>query len=289
MSYYKVLGLDREPFSTSPDPDFFFSSKEHDLALTNLLIELHLRRGLSVILGDVGTGKTTLSRKLIQCLKEKGNFLLNIVLDPSFESEHPFMNSLIRNFDIHLAASSDEMRIREANIVDLKEVLQRFLYEKCVIENKTVVLIVDEAQKLTRASMETLRMLLNYETNENKLLQLVLLGQLELYTKIIEIANFFDRVSFKYVLNPLGVEETKELVNFRMRQAGYGGRREFFLDESIELIHEISRGYPRKITMLCHRALKVAVMKNKWAVDEGIVREMMEEDIRIGWLRPTLH
>lgn len=289
MSYYKILGLNKEPFSTSPDPDFFFLSKEHDLALTNLMIELHLRRGLSVILGDVGTGKTTLSRKLVQCLREKGNFLLNIMLDPCFESEGSFLTSLIRNFSVNMDQYGDRTLDTGRSVLDLKEVLEKYLYDRCVIENKTVVIIIDEAQKLTAQSIEMLRVLLNYETNENKLLQLVLLGQMELYSKIHGISNFLDRVSFKYVLNPLGLQETKDLVHFRMRQAGYAGRRDFFLDEAVELIHEASRGYPRKITLFCHRALKSAVMKNKWAVDEGVIREIMEEDLRVGWLKPTLH
>src|SRR3990167_8463384 len=101
MSYFKLLGFEKEPFSTSPDPDFFYLTREHESALTNVLIELRLRRGLSVILGDVGTGKTSLSRKLIWCLKERGDFILHIVLDPCFDSEYLFLNSLVRNFGIN--------------------------------------------------------------------------------------------------------------------------------------------------------------------------------------------
>ncbi len=92
MSYFKVLGFEKEPFSTSPDPDFFYLSKEHESALTNILIELRLKRGLSVILGDVGTGKTTLSRKLIQELKEREDVAFHIILDPSFENEFLFLS-----------------------------------------------------------------------------------------------------------------------------------------------------------------------------------------------------
>ena len=101
--------------------------------------------------------------------------------------------------------------------------MERFLFQKGVTENRTVVIIIDEAQKLTDNSLEILRVLLNYETNEYKLLQLVLLGQLELYTRIMNIPNFFDRISFRYVLNPLGLNETKEMIEFRIRQAGYRG------------------------------------------------------------------
>src|SRR5512137_2334846 len=100
MSYFKVLGFDKEPFSTSPDPEFFYLSKEHETALTNILIELRLKRGLSVILGDVGTGKTTLSRKLVQELKDRDDFIFHIILDPTFENEQFFLTSLTRNFEI---------------------------------------------------------------------------------------------------------------------------------------------------------------------------------------------
>src|SRR4030043_778374 len=104
MSYFKVLGFNKEPFSTSPDPEFFYLSKAHESALTNILIELRLKRGLSVILGDVGTGKTTLSRKLIQELKTRDDCIFHIVLDPSFESEELFFTSLMRNFEVNMPA-----------------------------------------------------------------------------------------------------------------------------------------------------------------------------------------
>jgi len=163
MSYYQILGLEKEPFSTSPDPDFFYTAREHQSALTSMLIELRLRRGLSVVLGDVGTGKTTLSRKLIQCLKEREDFIMHIVLDPSFESEHAFLTSLVRSFQIDLDRyGCGNMGQSGLAVLDLKEALEKFLYERCVIENKTVVLIVDEAQKLSESSMEMLRVILNY-------------------------------------------------------------------------------------------------------------------------------
>lgn len=91
MSYYNLLGLEKEPFSTSPDPEFFYRSLNHRTALANLLIELRLRRGLSVVLGDIGTGKTTLGRKLIQELSESFGFFFHIILNPVFQSEELFL------------------------------------------------------------------------------------------------------------------------------------------------------------------------------------------------------
>jgi general secretion pathway protein A len=169
--------------------------------------------------------------------------------------------------------------------LDLREALERFLFQKGVTENKTVTIIIDEAQKLNDESLEMLRVLLNYETNEFKLLQLVLLGQLELHSKITVIPNFFDRISFKYTLNPLDFEETKEMIQFRLNQSRYKANIHLFLDDALKEIHQYSRGYPRQITMLCHRALKNLVLKNKFVVDDTFIREMIEEEIKTGWNR----
>lgn len=279
MSYFKVLGFDREPFSTSPDPDFFYLSKEHEAALTNILIELRLKRGLSVILGDVGMGKTTLSRKLIQELKKREDFIFQMVLDPCFEDERLFLMSLIKNFDIPIG-DKDKL-----SILDLKEMLEGFLFQKAAKERNTIALIIDEAQKLNENSLETLRVLLNYETNEYKLLQLVLLGQLELHSTIMNIPNFFDRISFKYTLNPLGFGEMKEMIEFRIRQGGYKSSMYLFLDDALREIHKYGRGYPRQTTMLCHKALTKLVMSNKSVVDKALIQEIVEKEIKTGWHR----
>jgi len=275
MSYYKVLGFQKEPFSTSPDPEFFYESRAHEAVLTNLMIELRLRRGLSVVLGDVGTGKTTLSRKLIQLLNAKDDFIFNIVLDPAFDSADLFLTKIARNFELALPSPS--------TIVDIQEALERFLYQKGAQEGRTVVLIVDEAQKLNDATLEALRVLLNYETNTFKLLQLILLGQLELYGKIAAMPNFLDRISFKYTLNPLDEEETRRLIEFRIRQAGYTSRMFLFLDGAIREIHHHTKGYPRQIAMICHKALKALVIKRKGVIDEALIKEVLQEEETKGW------
>ena len=276
MSYYKILGLEKEPFSTSPDPGFFYESREHERALTNLMIELRLKRGLNVILGDVGTGKTTLSRKLYQLIKSQPGFICHMVLDPVYNNEEVFLTSLVRNFDVAVSNNGP-------TILNLKEALERFLFQKGVEEHQTVVLIVDEAQKLNETTLEALRVLLNYETNEFKLLQLVLLGQMELHSKIMEISNFLDRINFKYTLNPLDESETRQMIEFRIKQAGYNSNMHLFLDGAIKEIYRFTHGYPRRVNMLCHKALKRLVMYNKFVVDEAMIREIIDEDIRQGW------
>ena len=272
MSYFKLLGLNKEPFSTSPDPNFFYQSQEHRAALNRLLIEVRLRRGLSVILGDIGTGKTTLSRKLFQMLKEREDIIFHMILDPTYDTEDLFLESLIRTFQIEITQSNP-------SILDYKEAVKKYLFQKGVEENKTVVLLIDEAQKLNSLSLETLRVLLNYETNEFKLLQLVLLAQLELLPRIREIKNLMDRVSLKYIINPLDEVETKEIIEYRIQQAGYNGGAPLFTDDAIGEIYRQTQGYPRRIAMLCHNALKMLVMESKPVVDGRIIRDLISREI----------
>ena len=130
MSYYIILGFEKEPFSTSPDPAFFYESREHEEALTNLMIELRLKRGLSVILGDVGTGKTTLSRKLYQMLRGQEGFITHMILDPVYSEEEVFLTDLVRNFEVQPNATGPA-------ILNMREALQRFLFQKGVEEQKT--------------------------------------------------------------------------------------------------------------------------------------------------------
>lgn len=274
MSYYKILGLDKEPFSTSPDPAFFYESPEHRAALMRLMVEIRLKRGLSLILGDVGTGKTTLSRKLFQMLSEREDIIFHMILDPNYDTEELFLHSLIRTFKIDSTPTKHDT-------LYYKDAIEKYLFQKAVEENKTVVLLVDEGQKLNNLSLEVLRMLLNYETNEYKLLQLVIMAQMELLPKLKEMKNFWDRVSLKYVLNPLDEKETKQMINFRLRAAGYETGLEFFTDEAVKEIHQYTHGYPRQIAMLCHNALKALVMENKDTVDNSIIRDIVSREVKI--------
>lgn len=273
MSYYKILGLEKEPFSTSPDPAFFYESQEHKAALSRLMIEIRLRRGLSLILGDVGTGKTTLSRKLFQMLKAREDIIFHMILDPTFETEELFLESLIRTFGIAVAKENP-------SILDYKDALKKYLFQKGAEESRTIVLLIDEAQKLNNVSLEILRVLLNYETNEFKLLQLVLLSQIEFLAKLREIRNLMDRISLKYLLNPFDEQETREMIEFRLLQAGFNGRAKLFADEAISEIYRYTQGYPRRISLLCHNALKLLVMTNKPMVDLEIVKNLIAQDIR---------
>ncbi|MCK5581648.1 MAG: AAA family ATPase [Candidatus Omnitrophica bacterium] len=250
------------------------------MALTNIMIELHLKRGLSVIFGDIGTGKTSLSRMLVQELNQRPNMLFHIVLNPVYTDEKQFLTSLIRNFDVGSQMGFDPSRL---DLLELRDAFERFLIHKTLEEKQTVVLIIDEAQKLDMATLETLRVLLNFETNEFKLLQLVLLGQVELYPKVAGMPNLMDRISFRYTLNPLDAKETKELIDFRIKTAGYNSRMDVFLDEAVGEIYNYTRGYPRKITRLCHQLLKELILQNQHAIDREMVKEMIAKEEAFGF------
>lgn len=268
MSYYKTLGLEKEPFSTSPDPEFFYHSNSHNTALKRLEIAIRLRRGLCLILGDVGTGKTTLSRTLLQAFKDEEDFIFHMVLDPSYKSEFQFLLSLVKMFNITPPFKST---------LDFKEALEKYLFQKGVEENKTIVLLIDEGQKLTPENLEVLRMLLNYETNEYKLLQLIIMSQVELLPRVKRIRNFMDRVALKYSINPLDEAETKEMIEFRLKQAGLHSHTPLFNDEAIKMIYQYTQGYPRRIAMFCHDALETAVMKDKKNVDSEVVNSLIAQ------------
>jgi len=276
MSYYTVLGLAKEPFSTSPDPAFFFRSGSHLQALTRLEIAVRLRRGLSLILGDVGIGKTTLARTLLSNFPQEDGFTFHMILDPSFESEYQFLQHLSRMFGIRSPGKST---------LDCREAIEHHLFQSGVTENKTTVLMVDEGQKLSMDMLEHLRVLLNYETNEFKLLQVVIFAQMELLGRIGRMRNFMDRVAMKYLINPLSEEETAQMIAFRLRSAGLPNGQSLFSPAAIEVIHRFTQGYPRRIALLCHNALEAVVMHGRSMVDDTLIQELTHDESR--WVHET--
>ena len=274
MSYYRLLGLDKEPFSTSPDPAFFYESASHKAALQRLQIAIKLKRGLSLILGDVGVGKTTLSRRLFQLLKVEKKVSSHMILNPIYETDSEFLTALLKLFRI--APQPGPLPV-----VESLEVVEQYLFEKGVEEDQTVVLLIDEAQRLSPSSLELLRALLNYETNEYKLIQLILMGQMELLPRIRGMTNLWDRISLKYVINPLDETDTEAMIAFRLRQAGYASRKNLFTMEAIQEIYHHTQGYPRRIATLCHDALDHLVISDKKDVDEAIIQGLIKEESQL--------
>lgn len=268
MAYYEALGLKKEPFSISPDPAFFYRSVEHTAALQRLEISIRMKRGLSLILGDVGTGKTTLGRVLARAFDGEGDVEFHPILNPLFQSEFQFLEHLCKLFRTGAGARST---------MDCLEALQESLYEKGVTQKKTTVLLIDEGQNLGSGLIEVLRSLLNFETNEHKLLQLVIMAQLEALPRFQRIRNFMDRVNMKYIINPLQEDETRRMIAFRLKESGLKPGRSLFTDDAVRLIHEKSAGYPRRISLLCQRALEAAVGTEESLVDQAVVRSLDED------------
>ncbi|TRZ94595.1 transposase [bacterium] len=266
MSYFKVLNLEKEPFSISPDPEFFYHSLSHDSAIKRLEISIRLRRGLCLILGDVGIGKTTLSRTLLKAFKDENDFVFHLILDPSYKSEFQFLLSLVKMFNIEPEFKST---------LDFKEAIERYLFQKGVEEDKKIILLIDEGQKISPENLEVLRMLLNYETNQYKLIQLVIMAQVEFLPRVKRIRNFMDRIALKYTINPLDEKETKDMIEFRLKQAGSAQYNGLFSEEAIKIIYQYTQGYPRRISMLCHDALEEIVMSERPTVDEETVKKVI--------------
>ena len=267
MSYYKVLGLQKEPFSTSPDPSLFYLSKEHRAALYRLRISVKLKRGLSLILGEVGTGKTTLSRRFIQLIGSEPNVAIQMILNPLFRDEREFLKEICLRFGVPLGAETRDATFYYHEI-------ENFLFKKGVGEGKTIVLLIDEAQKLSDGCLEVLRGLLNYETNDYKILQVVLVSQGEIVPRLLQIKNFWDRINLKHRLPFLGLEEMREMVRYRLTCAGYPAEGGLFSAEALEAVHRVTLGSPRQVTQVCHDCLEQLVMHGKTRVDRELVESL---------------
>ncbi len=269
MAYYQTLNLSREPFSNTPDPGLFFHSRQHLEALQKLEIALRLRRGLNLVIGDVGLGKTTLSRRLIQQISKDEQVETVLILDPGFDTIQDFLAQILEHFS---GSAPDQAE----DTIRLKEALKAHLFSRGKEAGKTLILIIDEGQKLPDHCVEALRELLNYETNDEKLLQIVIFAQKEFKQILERHDNFNDRINFRYELTPLNFKETRELIRFRMAASTppeapripdnfltYGG----YL-----AVHRFTGGSPRKIIHLCHHILVDLIIRNKKQADYFFVR-----------------
>lgn len=264
MEYFRLLGLRREPFSSTPDPSFFYLSDEYRECLQKLEISIRLRRGLNLILGEVGTGKTTLSRVLLQRFEYDAEiFQFHYILDPGFTSDFQFFSNLVSLFGIDASRRCT---------FDYRQAIQKYLLKMGVEEHKTIILIIDEGQKLSTSHIELLRTLLNYETNEYKLLQVILFAQMEFLDRVRGLENFTDRINMTYKFLPLDEVETKKLIEYRLNVAGMNHGSSLFTDDGYMAVFMNTMGYPRRIITLCHHALLTMMIRGSEMVDENVVR-----------------
>jgi len=272
MDYFKILNLEREPFGNSPAPEFFFLSTGHVDCLQRLELAIRLRRGLNVVMGDVGTGKTTLCRQLIRKFTESeddcNEFQTHLILDPNFSTPREFLSAVAMTFGLP-GAETEESEWQQ------KENIKKYLFQKGVDEKKTVILIIDEGQKIPYFCREILREFLNYETNENKLLQIIIFAQNEFRQILKSHANFADRVNQFYFLKPLNFRETKALIRFRLIRAGRPLEMPpLFTPLGLWAIYRATDGYPRRIITLCHQILLALIIQNEVRAGYSIVRSV---------------
>lgn len=270
MEYFRILELKHEPFSNSPEPDFLYLSENHRECLQKLELAIRLRRGLNVVLGQVGTGKTTICRQLLiklQQFNDRDNqFTIQLILDPGFSSPLEFLSAVASGFGV---AQEGETGTEW----QLKERIKNFLFQRAVEEGKIVLLLIDEGQKLPPYCLEKLREFLNYETNEFKLLQIVIFAQKEFSRLLEDHQNFADRINQLLYLKPLGLRETRKLINHRLALAGAGEAiPSFFSIRSCWTIWRKSAGYPRRIISLCHQIMLALIVSNKKKATPALVK-----------------
>lgn len=251
MEYFTLLHLQREPFSNSPDPEMLFQSTQHLGCLQKLELTIRLRRGLSVVIGDIGTGKSTLCRQLIQTItKGDSQIIPHLILDPEFSSPLEFLNTIAKTFGLRRETEGQSEW-------QLKDSIKNYLFEQAVQNQKIPVLILDEGQKLPDFGVEILREFLNFETNQYKLLQIVIFAQKEFRTILKQKANFADRIATYQQLRPLSFQDTRAMIDFRLRKSHTepGPPPRLFSQAAILLIYALTRGYPRRIVMLCSKVI----------------------------------
>lgn len=265
--YLEHFGFSERPFTLLPDPDFMFWSKGHTRAYSVLEYGLRTRAPLTVVTGEVGTGKTTLLQALLAEIDEDATVGL---ISNAQGGRGDLLRWVLNAFDI--------LTPTDADYVGLFQLFIDFVLEEYA-RNKIVVLVIDEAQNLRPETLEELRMLTNVNSNKDELLQLVLLGQPELREMISrpELRQFAQRVSVSYHLRPMDRETAAEYIHFRLRRVG--GTGEEIDAAAIALTHEISGGVPRIINKICDLGLVYAASADLHQVGVDIIQELENDGV----------
>ena len=268
--YNRFFGFKEKPFKLVPNPAYFYLSKSHEEALAHLNYAMSQGDGFVEITGEVGTGKTTLCRAFLESLNGtvEAAYIFNPKLSPK---------QLLRTINEEFGIKSEG-----DNTKDLIDTLNIFLMQKKA-SGKKVILLIDEAQNLNRNVLEQLRLLSNLETNRDKLLQIILVGQPEL-SQILnshELRQLGQRITLSYQLGPLTFNESKEYIQYRIGIAAYKTAIKF--DRSAyRQIYKYSKGIPRLINIVCDRALLTAFVLNQFKITANITKTSIKELARRG-------
>ncbi|MFH1338675.1 MAG: AAA family ATPase [Candidatus Omnitrophota bacterium] len=265
--YCEYYGLREKPFSVTSDPAFFFLSSSHREALSHLVYGINERKGVIVISGEIGTGKTTLCRVFLGQTKQK-NVKTAFVINPNFSTKE-LLEAIVADFGIFVLKKTK---------LSLVEQLNRFLLEETA-HGSNAVLIVDEAQNLKPNQLEEIRLLSNLETDKDKLLQIVLVGQPELKLKLSleSLVQLQQRVAVRYHIKPLGKNEVREYIGHRLKIAGSSPDRIKFTDEAQEIIYNYSQGVPRLLNIICDRCLLAGFAAQVNTIGGEITRKCIKE------------
>jgi general secretion pathway protein A len=265
--YTSFFGLGEKPFAITPDPRYLFMSERHAEALAHLLYGITEAGGFIQLTGEVGTGKTTIVRSLLE--RMPGHADVAVILNPQLTPVE-FVLTICEELGIFMRDED------AASIKDLVDLLNRRLLEAHA-KGRRVVVIVDEAQNLTPATLEQVRLLTNLETGSQKLLQIILIGQPELREVLdrVELRQLAQRITGRYHLAPLSRVETAAYVNHRLKVAGTNG--EIFTGTALREVHRVSGGVPRIINVICDRALLGAFTQEQHHIGAGMIREAAGE------------
>ena len=276
--YSSFFGLNEKPFSITPDPRYLFLSERHAEALAHLVYGINEAGGFIQLTGEVGTGKTTVVRSLLAQAPKHAEIAL--ILNPRMTPAE-FLLAICEEFGITVAAAS------AGSLKDLVDLLSRHLL-KAHADGKRIVLVVDEAQNLAPEVLEQVRLLTNLETETQKLLQIILIGQPELRELLgrVELRQLAQRITGRYHLDPLSGTETAAYVRHRLRVAG--STREIFTNGALREIQRLSGGVPRLINIISDRALLGAFTEDLHVVRAGVVRraagEVFGRHVQPRWL-----
>lgn len=263
--YKDFYGLREYPFNMTPDPQFLFLSRNHRVALDVLRFGIQERKGFLVITGEIGAGKTTVCRSLLRSLDTHTKTAL--LLNPTL-SDSQILKTICDEFKLQPAKTTKK---------DLYDTINAFLIRE-LAANHNVVLIVDEAQNLRPKALEQIRLLSNLETEKEKLLQIILVGQPEL-AKLLQrddLVQLKQRVALRHHIPPLAWEEIGEYIQHRLEVAGSTGRIRW-TDGALLLIRRYSRGVPRLINVLCDKALLAGYVAESYTIDAGFVQRGIED------------
>jgi general secretion pathway protein A len=266
--YKNFFGLNRNPFEISPDPYFLFSTERHNEAVASIYYGIRRRKGFVVMTGEVGTGKTLLVRCLLELLIRQQLSFAN-VFNPLLSGAE-FLRYVVGDLGLKPSDSSKS---------SLLLALNEFLIAR-YRKGLTTVLIVDEAQHVLPEVLEEIRLLTNLETSQEKLLQILLVGQPELEQRLDspELRQLKQRIALRCRLEPLGEQDTRNYVVQRLRRAGMAaGAEAVFPPETIRVVYQHSHGIPRLINTLCENTLIAAFARQVRSVAPELVQEVSAE------------